>query len=333
MKEKDVKKFLAIILIFSLFGVLLYGLWPYLNALLGAFILFVVFRPFYHWLKHKIKLRAGLAAIFIIILSIVAVLIPISFLASVLIKEIQFVLDNVKNHIGIWGSLPAWLPQFDISDLGNQFDLNGSTASRLFFGTLSAIGNQIISYILMFLLLYFLLVTDEDKLSRTVFELMPFGQDNTMKLQREFKKVTYTVLITSGSIALIQGTLLALGFWFFGVKAPVLWGLVASIASFIPMIGTSVVWLPASLLYLAENQLGIGVGLLVWGLFISSIDNVLRPYIQKRVGQIHPFISILGVVIGLSIFGLVGLIIGPLFLSYFILMIKMFKEEYIQTTI
>ncbi len=329
MEEKQLKKILAIILILGLLAVLLYGLWPYLSALLGAFILFVIFLPFYRALRRRLKLRPGLAAMLIILLSIAVILLPVSFLASVLIKEIPVAIAGIQAQAGWWSGLTGWLPQLDAVVLAEQISQAGSTASRLLFGTLSVIGNQLISYVLMFFLLYFLLTADEDKLSRTVFEVMPFGRDNTLKLQRELKKVTRATIITSGLIALLQGSLLALGFVVFGLTAPVLWGLVAVVASFVPMFGVSLVWLPAALLQLAQGDIGAGIGLLAWGLVISSVDNILRPYIQKRVGQIHPLVSILGVIMGLSLFGLVGLIIGPLFLSYFILMLKMFKEEYI----
>lgn len=329
IKEKSFKLFLAAILIVALFGVLLYGLWPYFNALLGAFILFIVFLPLYRWLTIKLKVKAGLSAMLIILLSIVLILIPVSFLASVLVKEVQLVLADVNARLGGWGAINQFLPQLNMSEIGQQVAQAGSTASRLVFGTLSAIGNQVISYFIMFFLFYFLLTTDEDKLSKMVFEVMPFSHDNTLKLQRKFRTVTYATLITSGLIALLQGTLVGLSFWWLGLSAPVLWGLVATITSFIPIIGAAGVWVPTVIILLVQGNLWAGLGLLVCGLIISSADNLIRPAIQKKVGKIHPFVSLIGVVVGLSLFGLVGLIIGPLLVSYFLLMLGMFKEEYI----
>jgi predicted PurR-regulated permease PerM len=329
IKEKIFKQFLAAILIAALFGVLLYGAWPYLNALLGAFILFIIFLPLYRLLTRRLKIKAGLAAILIILLSIVLILIPLSFLASVLVKEIQIVLADVNARLGGWGTISQWLPQLNIAEVGQQIAQAGSTASRVLFGTLSAIGNQVVSYLIMFFLFYFLLTTDEDKLSRTVFAIMPFSRDNTLKLQRQFRTVTYATLITSGLIAVVQGVLMGLSFWWLGLAAPVLWGSVATITSFIPVIGAGGVWVPAVIILLIQGNLWAGVGILICGLIISSVDNFLRPAIQKKVGAIHPFVSLLGVFIGLSLFGLVGLIIGPLLISYFLLMAGMFKEEYI----
>lgn len=329
IREKSFKQFLAGLLIAALFGVLLYGLWPYLNALLGAFILFIIFLPLYRWLTIKLKVKVGLSATLVILLSIVLILIPISFLASVLVKEIQLVLTDFHSRLGGWEAIKKLLPQFDATEIGSQISQAGSMASRFVFGTLSAIGNQVVSYFIMFFLFYYLLTTDEDKLSKIVFEVMPFSRDNTLKLQRKFRTVTYATLITSGLISLLQGTLVGLSFWWLGLGAPVLWGLVAAITSFVPVIGAAGVWASAVIILFIQGNIWAAAGLLVCGLFISSVDNFIRPAIQKRVGKIHPLVSLLGVVVGLSLFGLVGLIIGPLLISYFLLMLGMFKEEYI----
>ena len=330
IKEKAFKQFLAAWLVAALGGVLLYGVWPYLNALLGAFVLFIIFLPLFRYLTLQLKVKAGLAATLVILLSIILILIPVSFLASVLVKEVQVVLSDISVRVGGWAALGKFLPPLDASAIGQQVAQAGSTASRLLFGTLSAIGNQVVSYFIMFFLFYFLLTTDEDKLSRAVFVIMPFSRDNTLKLQRKFRTVTYATLITSGLISLAQGTLIGLSFWWLGLNAPVLWGLVAAITSFIPVIGAAGVWLPAVLILLFQGNIWAGLGLLACGLIISSVDNLLRPVIQKKVGKIHPLVSLLGVVVGLSLFGLVGLIIGPLLISYFLLMLVMFKEEYIE---
>lgn len=313
----------------ALLGILLYGAWPYLNALLGAFILFIIFLPLYRWLNIKLKIKAGLAATLIILLSIVLILIPLSFLASVLVKEVQLVLADINARLGGWGTISQWWPQLDISQISGQIAQAGSTASRLVFGTLSAIGNQVISYFIMFFLFYFLLTADEEKLSQAIFDIMPFSHDNTLKLQRKFRTVTYATLVTSGLIALVQGSLIGLSFWWLGLSAPVLWGLVAAVSSFVPMIGAAGVWFPAVVILFIQGNIWTAVGMLACGLVVSSVDNLLRPAIQKKVGKIHPFVSLFGVVIGLSLFGLVGLIIGPLLISYFLLMLGMFKEEYI----
>lgn len=325
-----IKQILALLLILVLLGLLIYALWPFAQAFFGALILFVICRPAYRALVNRLKFRKGLAAAAVIVASIFVILLPLSFLASVLVKEVEEVAASAQAGWGVWSQLEKFLPslKFDLA-LGEQLSRLGSTAAKFVVGAAQAIGLQVISYVIMYFLLFFLLTTDETKLKQAVLSLMPFSHDNTLKLQREFRRVTYATLITTGLIALIQGSLLAIGFAIFGISGPVLWGLVAAVASFVPIVGTPVVWVPAALIQLLGGNIFAGIGLVGWGLIVSNVDNLLRPFIQKKVGQIHPFISLLGAVVGISLFGLIGIIIGPLLLSYFLLMLKMFKEEYV----
>ena len=96
-----------------------------------------------------------------------------------------------------------------------------------------------------------------------------------------------------------------------------------------PVVGAPLVWIPAAIVQLLQGEYIAGIAIVSAGLFISVIDNFLRPVIQKKVGEIHPFLSLLGIVIGVSLFGLIGIVIGPLLLSYFILTVEMFSKEYL----
>jgi predicted PurR-regulated permease PerM len=102
------------------------------------------------------------------------------------------------------------------------------------------------------------------------------------------------------------------------------------ILAFLPVVGIPIIWIPVAVLQFVEGNVMGGIAIAIWGTFLSTIDNFLRPMIQRRVGSIHPFVSILGAVIGVSAFGLVGVVVGPLLLSYFILMVRMFNEEHVK---
>jgi predicted PurR-regulated permease PerM len=97
------------------------------------------------------------------------------------------------------------------------------------------------------------------------------------------------------------------------------------------VVGPSIVWGPASLIMLLTQNYVAGIGILIFGLVLSNVDNFLRPFIQQQIGKMHPLISLIGIFIGIPIFGLLGLIIGPLLLSYFFLTLKMFREEYFKS--
>jgi predicted PurR-regulated permease PerM len=114
-----------------------------------------------------------------------------------------------------------------------------------------------------------------------------------------------------------------------GVEGAFLWGFVAVFLSFLPAVGATLIWIPAVIIQLIQQDYFIAVGILVGGIILSSVDNLLRPAIQNKVGSIHPLESIIGVIIGLNLFGLLGIVIGPLLISYVVLMAKMFNEEYL----
>ena len=119
-------------------------------------------------------------------------------------------------------------------------------------------------------------------------------------------------------------------FAFFGIQGAFLWGSVAGILSFLPILGTSLIWIPASIVKFLQQDYVASIGIFATGILLILADNsFLRPVIQKKIGKIHPFQSLVGIVIGISLFGLVGVIFGPLLLVYLYLTIKMFSKEYI----
>lgn len=185
-----------------------------------------------------------------------------------------------------------------------------------------------ISVVILIFLLYYLLVRSK-QISQAFVDIIPFSKKNARKLSEEFSNVTKSVVITSGLIALIQGILLGIGFAIAGFPGPILWGFIAAVLSFLPVVGPTLIWLPAGIIALTQHDYFGGIFILIWGFASSQSDNFTRPRFQQRVGKIHPLISIVGIFAGLSLFGMIGVIIGPLILSYFFLTTKMFKEEYL----
>ena len=114
-----------------------------------------------------------------------------------------------------------------------------------------------------------------------------------------------------------------------GIPGALFWGLVTAILSFIPIIGSPIIWGPASIILLVGGSIWQGVALIIWGVIISSVDNVIRPITNKKFGQIHPLVSVIGIFIGISQFGFIGIFVGPLIVAYFILLWGIYKQEYL----
>jgi predicted PurR-regulated permease PerM len=182
----------------------------------------------------------------------------------------------------------------------------------------------------MFFLLYYLFTSTNTGFDTKLKDFVPFNNRNTDKLLSELKNIIQSTLIATLLIAILQGLLLGLTFYAVGIEGATLWGAVTAILSFLPVVGAPLVWIPATIIQLAMKNYFAGIAILVVGIIISNIDNVLRPYIQKKVGAIHPFVSLLGIFVGIYLFGIVGIVVGPLLISTFLLVLKMFNEEYLQ---
>lgn len=336
--NKSGKMYQALLILGILTIVLAYALYPYLNAFFGAFILYAVFRPMHRKLTIKLKGRKGLAALISIITSIVLILIPLYMLMTIVILEIQNTIVNVGDILVYTESISTYIAHINIESLPINVNIRekliefaGIAAnffSLLLLNTVQSLGQRAIEFTIMYFFLYYLFVSEGSNFSRKLKKAFPFSEKNTDILLNEFNSTVNTTLISAGVIAIIQGTLLTATFLILGIDGAFLWGFITAILSFLPVVGATIVWIPALIIQIAQQDYTSAAGVFIGGMILSSIDNFIRPAIQKKVGQIHPLVSLIGVIIGLNLFGLLGIVIGPLLLSYVIIMAKMFNEEY-----
>jgi predicted PurR-regulated permease PerM len=343
LMKKNVKMALALLIILVLTVVIVYATLPYLNYIFGGLILFVIFRSLYHFLVRRVRLPKQFAAGLVIIISIFVVLIPLYFLLSVIVSEItQLLVDraSITTSIQAGGhilmelllrlNIPADVFQTKIEEKAMEIASQAVNYTSLFIvGSIQSLSQQSIGLLIMYFLLYYLFTEEDSNFMRQISVAVPFNEENTATLLDEFRRIVRTTLIASGAVALVQGGLLTIVFLIFDIQGAFLWGSIAAILSFLPVVGAPLVWVPAIFVQLIQKDYTAAIAILATGLFISVIDNFLRPIIQKRVGEIHPFLSLLGIVIGVSLFGLLGIVIGPLLLSYFVLTVQMFSREYL----
>lgn len=341
--ERIAKMALALLIIIILTAVIVYASLPYLNYFFGAFILYIIFRPLYHFFVKRCRIRNQFAAVLVIIISIFVVLIPLFFLLSIIIGEIQQLLLNqtsIVASIQAGGQFLAhYLSRMDIPLDTLQTKIqervmdaaSGAVnySSNFILGSIQSLSQQSIGLLLMYFLLYYLLVGEDSAFARKVYVAVPFNEENTATLMDEFSRIVRTTITSSGAVALVQGAILTITFLTFKIQGAILWGFIATIVSFVPVFGSTLVWVPATIIQLLQGDYTAGFAILIAGLFASVMDNFLRPIIQKKVGEIHPFLSLLGIVIGVYLFGLIGIVIGPLLLSYFLLTVEMFSREYL----
>ncbi len=325
----DTKRDRAALLIFVLGLGLLYALWPFSTGLIGAPVLYIMFVPIYRGLI-QLRLKPGLAAGLVVLLGIVLIVGPgLSFL-GVVANEAQDMAGGV-----IRSPLLSRLRELRIGpyDVGAQIEAFGSSlvswigsSAVGLIGTATRLGIQLT---IAFFGLYYLLQAP-DTAWKQVRPFIPFSGRNAEILRERFRDVTISTLIGTGLTASIQGLLVGVAFWITGIPNALFWGVVTVIVAILPVVGSALVWGPGVLHLALEGRYGWAIALAIWGVVVvGNIDNVIRPMVFRRWAQIHPFITILGAFAGIQYFGLLGLLIGPLAISYFFELIRMYQQEYL----
>ena len=180
------------------------------------------------------------------------------------------------------------------------------------------------------IVLYFMLVGGR-KMEDYIIDILPFNQRNKRDVLHEFHMVVKSNAIGVPLLAIIQGGIAMLGYYIFGAPEVILWGVVSCFATVIPVIGVAIVWIPLALYIGATGHWWTALGLSVYCIVIvANVDNLIRSVLQRKMADTHPLITIFGVVIGLSLFGFMGIIFGPLLLSIFVLCVQIFKAEYLE---
>ena len=169
------------------------------------------------------------------------------------------------------------------------------------------------------------------KMEDYIIDILPFNQRNKRDVLHEFHMVVKSNAIGVPLLAVIQGGIAMLGYYIFGAPEVILWGVVSCFATIIPVIGVAIVWIPLALYIGATGHWWMALGLSVYCIVIvANVDNLIRSVLQRKMADTHPLITIFGVVIGLSLFGFMGIIFGPLLLSIFVLCVQIFKAEYLE---
>jgi predicted PurR-regulated permease PerM len=160
---------------------------------------------------------------------------------------------------------------------------------------------------------------------------IPFSKENTEKLGKRFKDVTVSTVIGTGAVAAIQGLLLGLAFGVVGLPNALFWGVVTMAFAILPVVGSGMIWGPAAIVLYMQGRPLPAILLVIWGVVVvGSVDNFIRPLIYRRFSEVPPLITLIGAIGGVAQFGLLGLLIGPLALSYFFELIRMYREEYLE---
>ncbi|HEY9583411.1 MAG TPA: AI-2E family transporter [Candidatus Paceibacterota bacterium] len=317
---------------------------PYLTSLLIAVVFSVVFRPLHRGISKvfsKGHQSSSISTFITLLIVAVLVITPMIFLAkqiyvesenlyysltdegerSTIIQTLNDFSASLSNRL--YGVFPAYnFDSFNITKYVQNF-LEWSFANLdTIFSSVTRFAIQI--FIMLFALFY--LLRDGGKLKQDIIAISPLADKYDDKIFAKLKQAIRSVVVGSLVIGFIQGILTGLGFYIFGVPNPALWGSLAVVAALIPGIGTSLVLIPGILyLFFMSTHLH-ALGLLIWGIVaVGLIDNYLGPLMINRGVHIHPFLILLAVIGGLSLFGPIGFIAGPLILALLFALLEIYK--------
>lgn len=316
---------------------------PFLNAIFAAVVLAVVFHPL-HARMYSFARRPNLAATLSTILVILVVAIPASVLGAVVTRELGDLYRSLSEKSAAQGGISAYtmhVLEAPVKILGKYVDLSRldvrstllgwvDAASRYLVGVSGRVVSNVVSLLLEIIVVFFtlfFLFRDGKWIEQHLTSVLPLTPE---QFNRLISRVNDTIVATVyGGIAvgLAQGLLTGLAFWVLGLSSPVLWGLLAALASLIPFVGTGLVWAPAAAVLAVEGHWIKALILVAWGAaVVAQIDALVRPYIVGWRAKLHNLLIFFALLGGVKAFGFMGIFIGPVVLSVTIVLLDMLRE-------
>ncbi len=325
-----IKQFFFIAFILIIGGILFWKLAIFIPAFLGALTLYVIMRPLHFFLVDKKHWRSWISSLVLIIVSAIVILVPMGLVANMMTKKVSVAINHSEEIIT---SIKHLINQIKLSyniDLLSQDTLHKvqEALTTVLPQILGSTFNVLTTIVMMYFILYFMLA-EARGMEALLSKNIPLKKSNTRRLEKEMKAMVISNAVGIPLLAIAQGLFCILGYWIFGVQDFVFWGIITGITGMIPVVGTALVWVPMVIYIIATGDIGPGIGLGIYCLvLVGSVDNVFRFLLQKMFADIHPIITVFGVLIGVALFGFIGLIFGPLLLSLFILLLKIYRDEF-----
>lgn len=325
-----IKQIALILLIIVLVGMICWNLALFIPAVLGAVTLYIICRKYNFYLIEEKKWKPWLSATLLMLASLIVLILPVYFIIDQLVSK----LDNAQVYMEKFNIFLEKIHQFIFQKVGfdilskenitkvTNFAGNFSTkALSTTFNTFTVISS-------MYFILYFMFVKPRF-FEKMVARAMPFKRTNTEMLGDKFVKLVMANAIGIPVVALGQGFVALIGYWIFGAPSPMLLFALTALASMLPVVGAAIIYAPVAIFMIAEGQTGPGVGILIYGLIVVGLtDNLLRFTLLKRLEDIHPLITVFGIIMGMNIFGFMGLIFGPILMSITVLLIQVYQDEF-----
>ncbi len=332
--QNKIRQVLFLALLLALGVLLAYELNDFLPALLGAITLYVILRRWMFQLIYKNKWKPPAAAALLMLATFIVILIPIWVLVKMLTSKVAYAVAHANELIAAMQTLVQDFETrtgFHLMNADTITKLGNYIASALPV-ILGATFNILAILFFMYFILYFMLVNGK-KMESQLHNYVPMSDENAKKLGKEMKTIVFSNAVGIPGVAFMQGVVAIIGYFILGVKEPWFWFVVTCITAMLPAIGAAFAFVPLAIIFFANDQVWQGVVMLIYGFgVIGTVDNIFRFTWARKIANVHPLVTIFGVIIGIKLFGFVGLIFGPLLISLFILLLKIYNNEFIVRT-
>lgn len=333
ISSKKIQQILVLLLVLIMGGLIFREILPYLSGVLGAITIYVLIHKWMLILVRK-GWRPSLAASLLMFLSFIGILLPVTGIILMLTNKIgnavinsEKVVDAIKNQLITWQNRLGYdlSSQIDVSAVSSWLSENLQSVAGSTFHIFIAIG-------IMYFMLYYML-TSSKTITESLTEVAPFSKKNQRVISEEIQAMVRSNALGIPLVALGQGIIALIGFFIFGIPDPLFWFVIVTIGSMIPFVGTLVGILPVFMLSLATGDNFQAWGILLYGFIVVGLtDNIIRLYVLKKLDDVHPLITLIGVIVGVPLFGFIGLIFGPLLISLFLVILRIYINEYGEST-
>ena len=307
-------------------GALLVALTPFVTGLLGALVLYVVFARPNAWLARKFS--SGVAATLTLILSLLVVMLALVWVVSLTMEQAPNALNRMRD-----GDFISQIAQLHIgsvqvgTEIAKAGDAIVSWVSSALFSFAGGAAAVALNLVIALAGVYYMLSSRGQW--AVVRTYIPFSAQTADTMRDRFISVTHAMLLGTVLVAVVQGTIVGVGFAIVGLPNPLFWGMIAVLASIVPLLGSTLVWGPGVLVLLSQGRTQSAIVLLVIGGGVAgNIDNIIRPMVYRRVGNLHPMITLVGAFLGLRYLGVLGMLFGPLAIAYLFELLHFYREEY-----
>jgi len=330
--EKTIREISAVVVVI-IFGVLVFlAMKPILFAILWGLILAYVFFPVYRKVGHYIKNKT-VSAILVSLIATAIILIPLWFVIPMMVQQI-FEIFRFSQTLDMGSFVQNIFPGAS-SPFVTQLTVTLSTlVSKMSTALLDSLVKSFMNLPLMLIdfivicFVFFFALRDSDKLKQFVKSVSPISKSKEHLWVKPFKDVTYSIIYGNFIVGLVQGLTAGLGFLIFGVKNALVLTVLATFLAVLPIAGAFMVWIPIAIYMFAAGNAGMAIAFTLYNvILVSNVDNIIRAYILSRRTNLSPVFALISAVGGLFLFGVIGLILGPLIFAYFIILLDMYKEK------